>query len=121
MKIKKFSHVIPCTINVCSLGYNKIVFNDGFEVTCGKEGSGIARYFTDKSSISNLYYMELTDGDCALEREEWILGRTDSGDYRIRVVVHTNIDAYYNYYKTDEVLTIPEQTFNAFWKSHFNI
>lgn len=120
MAIKKFSHVIKCPFEVCNLGYDKIVFDDGFVVTCGKKQSGIKRYFADKSSISYLYYMELTDGDCALIREEWILGRTDKGEYRIRIVQHTNIDANYQYYTTDKVLTIPEQTFEAYWKKNFN-
>jgi len=121
MKMKRFSHVIPCSIGFCNLGYNKIVFNDGFVVTCGQNGSGIKQYFSDKSSISNLYYMELTDGDCALIREKWILGRTDKGDYRIKIVTHTNINANYDYYKTEKILTIPECIFNACWKSDFNL
>ena len=116
MAIKKFSHVIKCPFEACNLGYDKIVFDDGFVVTCGKKQSGIKRYFTVKTSVSNLYYMELTDGDWALEREKWILGRTDNGDYRIRLVVHTNIDANYQYYTTEKVLAIPEQTFEAVWK-----
>lgn len=109
----KYSHVIACPPEECSLGYSKIVFDNGYWANVGKLHATppcMVRDYRIRTSVSLQDFTEYDNGDSVCNCEWWLVGRKD-GKLVIKYTSHGNIDVNGNYYSKSEIF----ETANLNW------
>jgi len=109
----KYSHVIPCPFEVSNLGYNKIVFDNGYVANAGNLHATppcMVRDYRVKTSVSLQSFTEYDNGESVCNCEWWLLERI-ADKLVIRYTSHGNIDSHGNYYSKSETF----ETKNLKW------
>jgi len=114
----KLSHVIPCDPKLCNLGYNKIVFTNGFVAEVGSNGKDVVNYRCLKTKTSSFYFMELSNGNSCCLSERWVRFHK-KGKYGIEIIQHANLDKNGCYYTTQKTIEVDESIFNKYWKGNW--
>lgn len=101
----KYSHVIACPPEVSNLGYNKIVFDNGYWANAGPMAGVspcLVREYSIKTSVSIQHFAEFDNGESVCNCEWWLVGR--KGDKLIiKYTSHGNIDVNGNYYSKSDI------------------
>ena len=109
----KYSHVIACKPEESNLGYNKIVFDNGYVANAGPF-SGVSpclvREYRVRTSVSMQAFSEYDNGESVCVCEWWLVGRKP-GKLVIKYTSHANIDVNGNYYSKSDIF----ETANLNW------